>query len=428
MQLTNAELAQVERIKNKIPLIAAQDPEYKVFGASQWKYQWPEPVNEQYVAEWEKQHSMALPRGYRIFLRYIANGGPGFAYGLYPLEDTRIYGDIQRESPIPLYMTQAQVDTLNAQRESDDEYLFYDGLLVIMTEGCTYDIALVVNGKYRGRLLQTDSNEETPFRFIHDINFLDWYERWLDDFIAGMSMGGFVSSVVGSQEQLRKWFHSATIPQLRNAIVFSLCRFPHIDAETQALWESICRTDSDFILCEQALIRLIAAHAACVADIIRLYFNSPGALQKIALNNLSFSLQAGVDLDEYVEPLLLLIPQLEGNALFKAVTIIQQTSHNRYATFLPLLNKVAKQYQRDILYAMRQSPDFKIYQKNYVELMLPVFATNEIARVSQAIQFLFEVEDERIPPLINQTIARFPELTLLCENYYRHLGNHSRHQ
>ncbi|EPG8313452.1 SMI1/KNR4 family protein [Klebsiella aerogenes] len=428
MQLTNAELAQVERIKNKIPLIAAQDPEYKVFGASKWKYQWPDPVNEQYVSKWEKQHRVALPREYRIFLRYIANGGPGFAYGLYPLRNTRIYGDIQRESPIPLYMTQAQVDTLNAQRESDDECLFYDGSLVIMTEGCTYDIALVVNGKYRGRLIQTDSDEETPFRFIHDINFLDWYERWLDDFIGGMSMGGFISSVAGSQKQLRVWFHSATIPQLRKAIVFSLCRFPHIDAETQALWESICRTDSDFILCEQALIRLIAAHAACVADIMRLYFNSPGSLQKIALNNLIFALQAGVDLDEYVEPLLLLIPQLEDNGLFEAVAIIRQTSHNRYATFLPLLNKVAKQHQRYILHAMRQSPDFKIYQKNYVELMLPVFASNEIARVSQAIQFLFEVEDDRIPPLINQTIERFPELTLLCENYYRHMGNHSRHQ
>lgn len=419
MQLTDAEHAQVERIKNKIPRIAAQDPEYKVFGASQWKYQWPEPVNEQYVAEWEKQHSVTLPRGYRIFLRYIANGGPGFAYGLYPLEDTRIYGDIQRESPIPLYMTQAQVDTLNAQRESDDECLFFDGLLVIMTEGCTYDIALVVNGEYRGRLIQTDSDEEIPFRFIHDINFLDWYERWLDDFIIGMSMGGFASSVAGNQQQLREWFSNEKIPQLRNAIAFSLGRFPQKDVATLVFWENICRTESNTLLCEQALTRLIVAHAACVQEIILLYINSPGPLQNIAIKKLSLAHYAGFHLEEYIKTLLMLAPKLEENIFFHSITAIRETKYNHFTTYLPLLDKVVDKRKLTVLYALRESPDFVEHQEQFVELMIPLFTTDDAGYLCSVIQFLFNIQDERISPLIDEAARRFPELTMLAENYFQ---------
>lgn len=423
MQLTNAEHAQVERIKNKIPRIAAQDPEYKTFGADQWNYQWPEPVNEQCVAEWEKQHSVALPREYRIYLRYIANGGPGFAYGLYPLEDTRIYGDIQRESPIPLYMTQAQVDTLNAQRENpdmvDDEYLFYDGLLVMMTEGCTYDIALVVNGKYRGRLIQTDSNEEFPFRFIFDHHFLDWYERWLDDFIAGMSMSGFINSVPGNQQQLIEWFTHENIPQLRNAITFSLGRFPRLEAETVVLWENICRTESDPFLCEQALVRLIMIRADCVTNIIRLYLNTPGRLQKSALNNLNLALQSGVDLEECIAPLLKLIPGLKGGFLFKAIEAIRKTNHNHYMTFLPFIENQESISKRDILCALRQTTDFEKYKNNFVELILPLFTAADMETVNWAIQLLYDVKDARVPPLVDKAASRFPELDSLHVYYYQ---------
>lgn len=178
MQLTNEEQAQIARIKEKIPRIAALDPECKLFGSEGWKYQWPKPTREAKIASWEKKHGVTLPREYRIFLRHIANGGPAHAYGLESLGSTEIYGDITKESPIPLYMTQQDVDVLNAGRtEEDDEFSFFDGALTILTLGCTYDICLVVTGQYRGRLMLTDGDEEYPFDFIYDKNFLDWYER-----------------------------------------------------------------------------------------------------------------------------------------------------------------------------------------------------------------------------------------------------------
>ena len=68
MQLTNEEQVQIARIKEKIPRIAALDPECKLFGSEGWKYQWPKPASEAEIASWEKKHSVTLPREYRIFL------------------------------------------------------------------------------------------------------------------------------------------------------------------------------------------------------------------------------------------------------------------------------------------------------------------------------------------------------------------------
>ncbi|POP43574.1 SMI1/KNR4 family protein [Superficieibacter electus] len=425
MQLTDAEHAQVERIKSKLPYIEAKDPEYKVFGASRWKYQWPEPASEREVAAWEEKHGVVLPREYRIFLRYIANGGPGFAYGLYSLDNTEIYGDIQKESPIPLYMTQQDVDALNARRnplygdpEDSEKCLFFDGSLVIMTQGCAFDICLVVTGQHRGRLMQTDGDEEQPFVFVYDQNFLDWYERWLDNFIAGMSMDGFIISVPGNQQQLRAWFATEQISQLRHKIVFSLCRFPQLELETLAFWEHICRTENDTILCEEALIRLRVAKAACIPEIMRMYFETPSRLREIAIENLRYSREANVDVEEYAEPLLTILPQLDQTSFSNAVRTIRKTSHNCYAIYLPFISIVNEDCKRTLLWAMKEAPDFDA-QNGYVDLILPSFEASEMETVRWAILSLCEIQDQRIPPLVDNATLRFPEFETLRKNYYR---------
>ena len=422
MQLTNAEQAQIARIKEKIPRIAALDPECKLFGSEKWKYQWPQPASESELVSWEKIHSVTLPREYRIFLRYISNGGPAHAYGLKSLGSTYIYGDITKESPIPLYMTQQDVDKLNADHpedDDDDEFTLFDGALTILTQGCTYDICLVVTGQHRGRLMLTDGDEEYPFDFIYDKNFLDWYERWLDDFIAGMSMKGFDRSLPGTQIQLREWFLTEQIPDLRRSILFSLCRFPQTESETLALWEHVCRTENDKELCEEALTRLRCNKAPCTADIFRLYFNMTGDLRDIAISDLRYAGRDGIiDIEEFINPLLRIIPELDDEILSSAVFTIQDTEYNRYDTFLPLLNLVTDERQQTLLWAMRETPDFNEV-RGFVELLLPMFESLKMETVRKAISLLCEIKDKRIPPLVDDAAVRFPELTTLCENYYR---------
>lgn len=190
MQLTDAEREQVIRIKQKMPQIHDRDPEYKKFAANKWRYRWPAPASEEMLLAWEEKHQVKLPREYRIFLHYVANGGPGLAYGVLPLEKTIIEGDLRQESTITPEMGQKDVDELNARQQAiydiDDDVdtlLFFDGLLTVLMQGCGYDICLVVSGKYRGRLLHTDCNLTHPFSFISELDFLTWYERWLDDML-----------------------------------------------------------------------------------------------------------------------------------------------------------------------------------------------------------------------------------------------------
>lgn len=75
--------------------------------------------------------------------------------------------------------------------ESDDDYdekrvKLYGGILPIGSQGCTYLHCLIINGKYKGRVvnLDADGDYQKP-HFTFENNFLDWYERWLDEVISG---------------------------------------------------------------------------------------------------------------------------------------------------------------------------------------------------------------------------------------------------
>jgi hypothetical protein len=60
----------------------------------------------------------------------------------------------------------------------------YAGLLPIGSQGCTYLHALVLNGTHAGRVVNMDFEHGKP-KFAFERNFLDWYERWLDEVITG---------------------------------------------------------------------------------------------------------------------------------------------------------------------------------------------------------------------------------------------------
>ena len=63
----------------------------------------------------------------------------------------------------------------------------FGGLLPLGSQGCTYYHALVLNGKYAGRVVNVDLDLAQP-KFAFETNFLDWYERYLDEVISGQLM------------------------------------------------------------------------------------------------------------------------------------------------------------------------------------------------------------------------------------------------
>ena len=72
---------------------------------------------------------------------------------------------------------------------SDEEYdkekgKIFGGILPIGSQGCTYLHGIVLNGEYKGRVVNLDMDWQKP-KFTYEENFLDWYERWLDEVILG---------------------------------------------------------------------------------------------------------------------------------------------------------------------------------------------------------------------------------------------------
>jgi hypothetical protein len=138
---------------------------------------------------------------YKEFLLNIGNGGAGPFYGLYPLGH-RINELAEKAGEflgLPALIEPGMSDNewreLTQRIENDDDISdeefdqvvakIYSGILPIGTQGCTYLHALVVTGKHAGQVVNVDMDFNKP-SFCYEKNFLDWYERWLDEVISGI--------------------------------------------------------------------------------------------------------------------------------------------------------------------------------------------------------------------------------------------------
>lgn len=203
---------QLHRIQQKLAQAKAADKDLQVFEADAHKYHLNPPVSEAEVLAFEKKYGVQLPECYRAFMLTIGDAkakksdfiaGPYF--GLYAFGtsvDSLLYEKIETylKSPCNLSpdMTQEEWETLSdpllfseeEEEEDDDDKYFaerakvFGGLLPLGSQGCTYEHALVLNGKYAGRVVNVDLDLAQP-KFAFEANFLDWYERYLDEVISG---------------------------------------------------------------------------------------------------------------------------------------------------------------------------------------------------------------------------------------------------
>ena len=202
---------QLHRIQQKLAQAKAADKDLQVFGADAHKYHLNPPVSEAEVLAFEKKYGVQLPECYRAFMLTIGDAkakksdfiaGPYF--GLYAFGtsvDSLLYEKIDTYLKAPCNlspdMTQEEWETLSdpllpseeEEEEDDDKYFaerakVFGGLLPLGSQGCTYEHALVLNGKYAGRVVNVDLDLAQP-KFAFEANFLDWYERYLDEVISG---------------------------------------------------------------------------------------------------------------------------------------------------------------------------------------------------------------------------------------------------
>ncbi|PWL40079.1 hypothetical protein DKG77_04435 [Flagellimonas aquimarina] len=199
---------QIDSIKKKLTQAKQVDADLKVFGAGGHRYEIYSPVSLAQVEFFEKEYSIQLPSCYRAFVLQVGNGGTSYKnsgagpfYGIYPFGenvDDLIYGNPEKylKEPCVLKPTvtnkywENMTNIFFDENISDNDYYsaigkIYSGILPIGFQGCSYLHALVLNGMYKGKVVNLEMSAEQAPKFAHEKNFLDWYERWLDEVISG---------------------------------------------------------------------------------------------------------------------------------------------------------------------------------------------------------------------------------------------------
>jgi hypothetical protein len=198
---------QIERIKSKLILAKNADTDLKIFGAKSHRYFIDKVVTEEKIINLEREHQISLPSCYRSFLTQVGNGGCSYSssavgpfYGIYPLGggifDLTEQKYLKEKVNIAPNMTEEYWLKLTQRIREDDEISdndfdremgkIYSGILPIGSQGCTHVHAIVLNGENKGRVVNIDIEiGNTMPKFAYEDNFLDWYERWLDEIISG---------------------------------------------------------------------------------------------------------------------------------------------------------------------------------------------------------------------------------------------------
>jgi len=241
----------LQRIREKLAQAARQDNLLQIFGASRHKYILHEPLSPAAVEAFEQKHGIALPQELTDFLTAVGSGGAGPYHGLYTLEQMEqesarlaepciLRPDFTEEEWWELEaLYEKQAEEANEGCEAGGERMF-QGTLCIGTQGWTHDTVLILNGPYRGRIVYIDRDEQRPF-FAYEKNFLNWYERWLDELIAGRSVERFGRLPGGSEQELLALFDETDDDQLRLEALRGLFKIPALGPGTTARLRHIFR-------------------------------------------------------------------------------------------------------------------------------------------------------------------------------------------
>lgn len=198
---------QIQRIKVKLSVAKRKDKKLRVFGSSSHKYQISTPVSVAEIKQFENKCNIKLPCCYRTFLIEVGNGGISYMksgagpyYGIFPLGKNiddlveNAERHLSKDCVIHPELNDEEWTKLNKNIDSDNDISdedfeierskIFGGILPIASQGCTYISGLILNGLQRGRILNLDFDFQKP-SFAYESNFLDWYERWLDEVILG---------------------------------------------------------------------------------------------------------------------------------------------------------------------------------------------------------------------------------------------------
>lgn len=231
----------LERVLEKLAALERADPTRRLFGSEAHDYRLVSPVSETELSAMEAGQDVRLPTAYRAFVRAAGNGGAGPGYGLQrfghlerPEEapTAASYGKLETISSHPPMTIQRRIPyDASGNRLDAHDLAFWNGLkraaqdpgvmarpfpfsrpipwdspadwwpeedggrLLLAEYGCGLEAWLVLDGARRGEVWGASEDSFEPFGSLlslHDpdgidesttddpLDFLQWYEHWLD--------------------------------------------------------------------------------------------------------------------------------------------------------------------------------------------------------------------------------------------------------
>lgn len=249
-----SEDAQLQRIREKLQLARDYPRRSRIEGADVHGFELGATVYRSSIESFEQRIGVPLPHEYRRFLTTVGNGGAFPSGRLAELPDVSVDGPVIALDPaVPL--DDALIAHLRAEctaTPDDDEYgtgdadATNDGILPIADNGFRWSggnyIGLVLNGPFVGRLVACHPAGLRQPVFLWESNFLDQYERWLDEILADdhARLGGEHLRTTGwfrprgTQEQLLAGFLGATDEGRAEAHLLALRDLDELSATTLA--------------------------------------------------------------------------------------------------------------------------------------------------------------------------------------------------
>ena len=421
---------QLHRIQQKLSQAKAADKNLEVFGADAHQYHLNPPVSEAEVLAFEKKYGVQLPECYRAFMLTIGDAKAkksdfiaGPYYGLYAFGtslDSLLYEKIETYLKAPCNlspdMTQEEWETLSdpllpseeEEEEDDDKYFaerakVFGGLLPLGSQGCTYEHALVLNGKYAGRVVNVDLDLAQP-KFAFETNFLDWYERYLDEVISGQLMddsptwfgyhrGEPAEELLNEYEQttdrktqtdcLEGVYHKK--PPLEPALLDKIEKLIALDNEDRTFLIEIL-SQSSYERAKPYLQTLVTKDPKKVFQYIWWYAQDHCA--------------------DWVPAVKELLPTITDEETFNFATyLLTEATDDFEEDILPFTDNVNPQIRSTAYYTLGESEK----KEQYLDTFIKGLQETNTGVLRTVMQALSKIDDERLLPYYKQIAKRFPE-------------------
>ena len=421
---------QLHRIQQKLAQAKAADKNLEVFGADAHQYHLNPPISEAEVLAFEKKYGVQLPECYRAFMLTIGDAKAkksdfiaGPYYGLYAFGtsvDSLLYEKIETYLKAPCNlspdMTQEEWETLSdpllsseeEEEEDDDKYFaerakVFGGLLPLGSQGCTYEHALVLNGKYAGRVVNVDLDLAQP-KFAFETNFLDWYERYLDEVISGQLIDDRPTRFGYSRGQpaevlLNEYEHTTDRktqtdclegvyhkkPPLEPALLDKIEKLIALDNEDRTFLIEIL-TQSSYERAKPYLQDLVTKDPKKVFQFVWWYAKDYCA--------------------EWVSVVKELLPTITDERTFDFATyLLTEGDDNFEEVILPFTDNENPQIRSTAYYTLGESKK----KKQYLDTFIKGLQETDTGVLCTVMQALSGVEDKRLLPYYKQIAKRFPE-------------------